>query len=90
MTAAEQEILEDWGGWPIIAGSGGIRKARAARGNSGKSGGVRILYYCMVGEIIYFLDIYAKNEQANITEASKKFYRETVKYLKEQHYGKVH
>ena len=44
----------------------------------------------MVGEIIYFLDIYAKNEQANITEASKKFYRETVKYLKEQHYGKVH
>jgi hypothetical protein len=53
-----------------------VRKARAARGASGKSGGVRIIYYCLVvNEQIYLLDIYAKNEQENITDASKKVLR---------------
>ncbi len=83
MQAAEDEIAEAPEAWPVIASTGGVRKARAARGASGKSGGVRIIYYYLVvDEQIYLLDIYAKNEQENITEASKKVLRETVKILK--------
>ena len=83
MRAAEDEIAEAPEAWPVIAGTGGVRKARAARGASGKSGGVRIIYYYLgVDEEIYLLDIYAKNEQDNITDASKKVLRETVKVLK--------
>ncbi len=69
---AEAEILEDPEAWPLIAGTGGVRKARAARGNSGKSGGVRILYYVWLGEgEIYFLDVYAKNDKEDVSEAEK-------------------
>lgn len=70
----EHEITSAPEKWPVIAGTGGVRKARAARGGSGKSGGVRIMYYFWVArEIIYLLDIYAKNEKANISAKDKKF-----------------
>ena len=83
MIIAEQEIIEAPNAWPVIVGAGGVRKARAARGSSGKSGGARIIYYYMdMDETIYLLDIYAKNAQENITEASKKVFREFVRTLK--------
>lgn len=83
LAAAEQEIVEAPLAWPVIAGTGGARKARAARGSSGKSGGARIIYYYVVAdEAIFLLDIYAKNAQENITEVSKKVLREFVRTLK--------
>ncbi len=39
--AAELEIALAPTAWPVIRGTGGARKARAARGGRGKSGGVR-------------------------------------------------
>lgn len=90
LATAEAEILEDPAAWPVMANTSGVRKARASRAASGKSGGVRILYFCIIAEAIFLLDMYAKNEKENITEASKKVLRETVKILKEKHYGKVH
>ena len=80
---AEQEIIENPLKFPVISGTGGVRKARAARGASGKSGGVRIIYYYMADDgLIYMLDVYAKNEQENIIEAEKKIFREIVRELK--------
>jgi hypothetical protein len=32
----------------VIPGTVGIRKARGARGSSGKRGGVRVIYYAQV------------------------------------------
>ena len=43
--AAELEIALQPAAWPVVAGTGGARKARAARGSRGKSGGARIIYY---------------------------------------------
>ena len=84
MKKAEQEIATDPDAWPIVAGTGGVRKARAARGSSGKSGGVRIIYYYMAkNEHLHLLDIYAKNEQDNITDEEKKFFRSIVTNIKE-------
>lgn len=43
--AAEAQIAADPTNWPVIAGTGGVRKARAMRGSSGKRGGARVIYY---------------------------------------------
>jgi hypothetical protein len=47
----------------VVKGSGGVRKVRWGKAGSGKSGGVRVIYYNRLasGQII-LLFIYAKNE----------------------------
>lgn len=40
----EDEIAIDPLAWPVIRGSGGVRKARFSRGNMGKRGGGRVCY----------------------------------------------
>lgn len=52
----------------IIAGSGGLRKARWRGPGRGKSGGVRTIYYWAVSqEQILMLAMYAKNERDDLT-----------------------
>ena len=52
----------------LIEGGGGIRKLRFALPGRGKSGGIRVIYYWSVRrELILLLDIYTKNEQADLT-----------------------
>lgn len=83
MLVAEDEIAAAPERWPVVSGTGGIRKVRAARGSSGKSGGVRVMYYFWLGEdAIHLLDIYAKNEKENLSAADKKLLKEIVKGLK--------
>lgn len=66
-------------GWPIIPGTGGARKARAARGGRGKSGGARIIYYVVSrGRVLYLLDIYAKSAKENLTDAEKREIRNLI------------
>ncbi|MCP4493674.1 MAG: type II toxin-antitoxin system RelE/ParE family toxin [Gammaproteobacteria bacterium] len=56
----------------IIEGSGGIRKIRWARGSSGKSSGVRVIYYYHNDSMpLYLLALFAKNEKANISTKEK-------------------
>lgn len=50
----------------IIEGSGGIRKLIWGRGSSGKSGGVRVIYY-NESMPLYLIALFAKNEKANIS-----------------------
>ena len=52
----------------IIPGSGGIRKIRFSAKGKGKRGGARVIYYLAVGqEKIFLLDIYTKDEKADLT-----------------------
>jgi hypothetical protein len=52
----------------VIPRSGGLRKIRWAARGRGKRGGVRVIYFWwMAGDKILLLDIYAKNEQENLT-----------------------
>jgi hypothetical protein len=52
----------------VIPLSGGIRKLRWKRAGSGKSGGVRVIYFTRnaVGEVV-LLTLYAKSKTDNIT-----------------------
>lgn len=57
----------------VIPGTGGVRKLRYEVGGRGKSSGVRVIYYFFddVNPILA-LFLYAKNEQANLTQVEKK------------------
>src|SRR5262245_57200656 len=53
----------------LIEGGGGNRKLRQPLAGSGKSGGARVIYYWAVkNDLILMLDVYAKNEQSDLTD----------------------
>jgi len=66
----------------LIEGCGGIRKLRWRRGNKGKSGGLRIVYYfCNDHTPLYLITLFAKGDRANLTQAERNDLRELVDEL---------
>ena len=64
----------------LIKGGGGIRKVRVALPGRGKSGGARVIYFWAVADdIIFMLDVYAKNDQANLSDEQIKALHKEVK-----------
>jgi len=56
----------------LLQGTGGIRKLRWATGNRGKSGGVRLVYYCYDETMpLFMITVFAKNEKANLSKAER-------------------
>jgi mRNA-degrading endonuclease RelE of RelBE toxin-antitoxin system len=53
---------------PIIRGSGGLRKLRWAKSGGGKRGGLRVIYYWLpVEQLFYMLYVFSKTEQGDLT-----------------------
>ena len=68
---------------PIVAGTGGVRKARWGRRGKGKRGGVRVIYfYRSTSDVVYFLDLYATNVKEDLTPADKQQLKEIVNRLR--------
>jgi len=63
----------------VVPDSGGIRKVRWRRAGSGKSGGVRVIYFvrCAEGEVV-LLTLYAKAKTDNLTGAKLKEIRRAL------------
>ena len=52
----------------IIQSTGSIRKLRWGKGDRGKSGGVRIIYYFHSDKLpLYLVTLFAKNERDNLS-----------------------
>jgi hypothetical protein len=63
----------------VVPESGGIRKVRWRRKGTGKSGGVRVIYFTRtVDEEIVLLTLYAKAKTDNITGAKLKEIRHAL------------
>ena len=63
----------------VILESGGLRKVRWARPGSGKSGGVRIIYYARTEEgKVMLLTMFAKGNTGNIPTAKLKEIRRAL------------
>ena len=57
----------------------GVRKVRWARSGSGKSGGVRVIYYNMLEEEeVWLLTLYGKNERSTIPGHELKLIKEAI------------
>jgi hypothetical protein len=68
----EESIAAEPERHPLIPGTGGFRKARWSRPGTGKSGGVRVIYYFMVRrDVVFLAELYAKNEKENLTHAER-------------------
>ena len=83
--AMESAIAADPLQFPIIPATGGFRKARWKRGTHGKSGGVRaIFYFYVVGQTVYLIDLYAKNQKENLTNDEEKHLRKVAAEIERQ------
>lgn len=88
----EAEILFDPKQFPVMQGTGGLRKMRFAYRNEGKSGSVRVCYVdFVVAETIYLITAYPKNKKDNLSAAECGEIRKVIDALRnslEEHYGK--
>ena len=64
----------------VVVGSGGVRKVRWSRAGSGKSGGVRVIYFVRneLGELV-LLFMYAKSKLDTLKASTLKEMRDAVK-----------
>jgi hypothetical protein len=81
--ALEHTLIQDPRAGVVLRGTGGVRKVRAAIEGRGKSGSARVVYlYVEVKSRIYFLLVFAKNEQANLTPEQTRRVRQLVETLR--------
>jgi hypothetical protein len=67
----------------LVQGTGGVRKLRVAASGRGKRGGGRVLYlYVEVRLRVYFLAVFAKNDQPDFTPAYYRALKALVQQLK--------
>ena len=68
-----------------MVGTGGIRKLRWLLPNTGKSGGMRVLYIDFIfSEKLCMFDLFPKDEKENLTQSEKKALRQIVKTIGEE------
>lgn len=70
-----------------ISHTGGLRKIRIPMENKGKGkrSGARVIYIDVdIKESIYLINVYAKNEKADLTPDEKRALKAVVKILKEE------
>jgi hypothetical protein len=66
----------------LVKGTGGIRKVRWAREDGGKSGGYRVIYFFHSDDIpLFALNVFAKNEKANISHDERNELRKLTAIL---------
>jgi hypothetical protein len=74
----------------IIQGAGGVRKLRWKTGkdNKGKSGGVRVIYYYELDNMVILITLYSKKEKENLTQSEKgeikKYLPQLIRQMKEE------
>ena len=72
----------------IMRETGGVRKLRWAAKGKGKSGGVRVIYYYQSeGLPVFMIDIFAKNEKANLSKAERNAMKKRIPILVKQYQG---
>ncbi|MGS1008685.1 type II toxin-antitoxin system RelE/ParE family toxin [Achromobacter anxifer] len=78
----QQVLLSDPACGNVIPGGGGIRKVRFARPGTGKSGGLRVIYYWLTDDDrILMLLAYPKSVRDNLSPAELAELRALVKDL---------
>lgn len=81
----QQELERDPEKGDVISGAGGARKVRMALRGRGKRGGARVIYYARVSwGVIWLLDVYAKNEKADLSHEERKELATYLHYLKDE------
>ena len=85
LSELQEFILKNPEAGDIIQGAGGLTKMRFALPNTGKSGGVRVLFVDFIRqEIIILVNCYGKSEKDSLTDKEKAQYKALIKLIKEE------
>lgn len=73
----------------LIQGTGGAIKLRFEQESSarGKSGSYCIIYFTLVQKTVYFLTVYAKKDQANLTDTQKQKIQKVIQHLRHNYHS---
>ncbi|MFA6664404.1 MAG: type II toxin-antitoxin system RelE/ParE family toxin [Lachnospiraceae bacterium] len=78
-------LLNDPGTGNIMEGTGGLRKMRFAFKGKGKSGSARVCYVDFAAfEKIYLLQVFSKDEKANLSKEEKNSVKKMIGILREE------
>ena len=73
----------------LVPGTGGVRKIRWGSEGQGNRGGSRVIYYyCNQSIPLLLLDIYAKNQKADLSEADRRSLKRLLPVLVSQYLRK--
>ena len=79
-TGLQMYLLQKPDAGDLIRGSGGVRKVRWAPAGTGKSGGIRVIYYWKKSKHeMWMLTLYSKSERASIPGHTLKQISEAIK-----------
>jgi len=81
----EKFIMDNPEAGDVIQGTGGLIKLRWSLRNTGKRGGIRVLYVDFVRcEKIIIINCYSKKEKDNISSTEKAMYKKLIKEIGEE------
>jgi hypothetical protein len=73
----------------LVTGTGGIRKLRWVRPGTGKSSGVRVIYYYHNQSIpLFLLTLFAKGEKSNLSKSERNDLAQLAQILRSHYAGK--
>ncbi len=80
----ELEIMKDPDKFPVMQGTGGLRKARISLSNNkGKSRGARVCFVDFAfAETVYLITVYGKNEKDNLSKEERNVVKKAIEALK--------
>ena len=79
----ELSILEHPEKFPIMKGTGGLRKARISLDKKGKSGGARVCFVDFIFiETVYLITVYGKKEKDNLSKAERNQIKKMIEALR--------
>lgn len=81
-------VLENPEVGAVVAGTGGLRKIRYAppSRHTGRRGAMRVGYaYFRIGQIVYLVSIFAKNDQANFSAGEKQEIKKLLAIVGQHH-----
>ena len=85
LSGLQEFILKNPDAGDIIQGTGGLTKLRFALPDTGKSGGVRVLFIDFIRqEKVILINCYSKSDKDSITDKEKAMYKTLIKSIKEE------
>ena len=85
----EIDIMENPKKYPVVKGTGKLRKGRIAFENRGKSGSARVCYVDFVfTDTVYLITVYEKKEKDNLSQQEKNNIKKVIEALEKSLGGK--
>ena len=79
----ELSLLEYPEKYPIMKGTGGLRKARISLDKKGKSGGARVCFVDFIFiETVYLITVYGKKEKDNLSKVERNQIKKMIEALR--------